>query len=180
MGQAQGDDLFKSSQKFSGKVFTAHNFRLLFGSEGNDIPTVGEAEGASTMGAGALVQSVRMNYRQELSQIRELSSTLVYYVQGMPAGQANYNRIVTDGGGLEVIKAMSDPCNNNTMTLAYGQDLCEPGEGLDDAALQFGQAEEDINLSAQGVFVNQVTYQANVQNYQLIEDAAFQFATLKG
>lgn len=153
-------DIFKSGQTFSGKVFSAHNFRLTFGSSNSNGLNY----------AGALVQNVQMQYQQQVAQVRELNSTNIYYIQQMPQGQASFNRIITDSNGVQIITDLADPCFNHSMSLGYGRSSCQNG--------QTTAANEGVTLTAGGVIATSVNYTATVDNYQMQENGTFMFATL--
>jgi len=148
-------DVFQQGPKFSGKVFTAANFKMTFGGRGD------------LSGAGAMVQSANLRYAQNVNVIRELTSELIYYVVALPQGAASFRRFVTDANGIKIIAAMSDPCNAGDISFEYQRNARCGGNG------------EPLDLKAKSAYCNAVNYSVSVADYNLAEDASFVFASLE-
>jgi hypothetical protein len=64
------------------------------------------------------MQSLGMNYTQQVSRLFELSSSNIYYVGGRTMGNANTNRVAGPRRmTLEFYKTYGDVCNAKTNTL---------------------------------------------------------------
>lgn len=142
-------------------VFSNSGSILTFGVDGTEIGN----------SIGELVQNWSVTYNNNITEVFELGSNKIYWVQGRPTGSGNIGRII----GLANIKLFPDA--------AY--DVCLGGATMNISA-KAGQCEtgpftslSKANLKMGGCIVTSIGFNASVADTRINETIAWRFSTLE-
>lgn len=103
-------DIFNRISDVFGGSFPVDRVRVTF-------PALANAAGSEV---GLVMQSLRMNYAQQISRLYELTSPALYYVGGRTAGSGATQRIIGPRKlSAEFYRTYGDVCNARTNTLAF-------------------------------------------------------------
>jgi len=106
--------------------------------------------GGTSLGKGALVQSVNVTYQQQIQQLYELGSNNVYPIVGRASGTIEVQKIVSD---KSFDKALFDACQGGaTVQFAGLNGVCA------------GDVGGSINVTCKGVIVTSWGMQMNTQD----------------
>jgi hypothetical protein len=118
-------------------------------------------------GEDMLVQSVNVNYAQNVSQVWEVGSAFTYFIAGRTQGTLQIARIIgAKGIGEEFINQFADVCNmiSNHMTLQFFAG-CEGSEARG-------------SLKVEGAVITSIAYAVQAQDMIIHENFNMMFARL--
>jgi hypothetical protein len=119
--------------------------------------------GAGSLGVGALVQNVELNYQQQVNSLFELGSNRIYQAMGRPVGQMTIGRIV---GSSEWMAELFNSCSGGgTVSFSGTSGGC------------FGVTGQ-FSRTAVGVFVTNYGFSMNTQELMIRENLQAQFSGL--
>jgi hypothetical protein len=105
---------------------TASNFKGAFAA---DLATLTIAAGVS----GTLVQSLGLNYGQQVSRLYEVGSANIYYVGGRTQGQLQFGRVIGPNGAIiDLYTTLGDMCKaaDNNLAISLCGTVCQSGNNL--------------------------------------------------
>jgi len=142
-------------------VFSNSGSLLTFGVDGDTVAD----------GIGELVQNWNITYNNNITEVFELGSNKIYWVQGRPTGAGNIGRIVGLGNIKLFPESAFDVCQGGaTMNISAKPGSCE--------AKQFA-AVKKANLKMGGCIVTSIGFNASVADTRINETIAWRFSTLE-
>lgn len=142
----------------------------VFSNSGSLLTFPSEDGGNGEKAIGNLVQNWNVTYNNNITEIFELGSNKIYWVQGRPTGAGNIARII----GLKNIKLFPDE--------AY--DICQGGTTMEITAKP-GQCENSkfdaitgAKLRMSGCVVTSIGFNASVADTRINETIAWRFSSL--
>ena len=152
-------DVFGSTKKLSGAIQGA-----------SVVMTIADSEAAV---AGAMVQSVSLQYSRQISRVFELGSENMYYNIGNSEGQGTIQTIVGPASIISgALAKLSDPCKAAEHIVKFkgsngicGSDAGGGGGGVD--------------VTAKGALLQSTSIQLNAQDFMMQSGGQFMFASLE-
>ena len=152
----------------------------VFSTDGAILNFSDQAGGTPPTAEGLLVQSWSFTYNQQITETFELGSSNLYWVKGRPQGSGEFRRIVGPAvNGPGTIKLLPndayDACAGGAaVTLSVGNTLC----GVQNNNTERTQVETAVRLKVDGLIVNSISFNANVQDTRINEGISFRFTFL--
>lgn len=123
---------------------------------------------ASQKGPGNLIQNWNVTYNNNITEIFELGSPNIYWVQGRPTGTANVARIIGLGNVKLLPESAYDVCKGGALLRITAKPGACEGEKLN-----------TLNLEMDGCIVTSIGFSAAVADTRINETIAWRFSTLK-
>lgn len=119
-------------------------------------------------GPGNLIQNWNVTYNNNITEIFELGSPNIYWVQGRPTGTASVARII----GLGNVKLLPDNaydiCKGGALLRITAKPGACPGEKL-----------KELKLELSGCIVTSIGFDAAVADTRINESINWRFSTLR-
>lgn len=151
-------DVFGSTKKLSGAIQGA-----------SVVMTIADSAAAV---AGAMVQSVSLQYSRQISRIFELGSENMYYNIGNSEGQGTIQTIVGPASIISgALAKLSDACKaaEHIVKFSGSNEICGTTAG--------GNGKVDV--TAKGALLQSTSIQLNAQDFMMQSGGQFMFASLE-
>ena len=127
--------------------------------------------GSGSEPIGELIQSWSVTYNNNITEVFELGSNKIYWVQGRPTGSGQIGRIIGLGDIKLFPEEAFDVClGGATMNISAKPGQCEAGNFA-----KFSKA----NLKMGGCVVTSIGFNANVSDTRINESISWRFSTLE-
>lgn len=134
------------------------------------------ANGGGDVIAGAMVQSVQLQYSRQISRIFELGSENMYYNVGNSEGQGSIQAIAGPKGMIaQALSALTKVCSATKQAISFtgGTELC----GTTDPAA--GGGSESVSVTASGAVLQATSIAVSTQDFLMQSGGQIMFAELK-
>ena len=151
-------DVFGSTKKLSGAIQGA-----------SVVMTIADSAAAV---AGAMVQSVSLQYSRQISRVFELGSENMYYNIGNSEGQGTIQTIVGPASIISgALAKLADPCKASEHVVKFkgSNEVCGTSAG----------GGGGVDVTAKGALLQSTSIQLNAQDFMMQSGGQFMFASLE-